>query len=206
MTFEASALLDSAKGQGAPDGSEPDVRSIAEAHPPAEPRKRKKYRVRDANGNLVDRESLGSSPGQAEAGNQQSGLASGVALSPIAREQVVSCVKSLFTIIDSRCTKLIERSAVKITGDKAFALDLAQETAMTDVEKDTITSLSVIVLEKYNVLGTYAPECLLGIALVGYGYRVHSALSDLKKHAATHGLPAQTVTAPDHGQIRDGKV
>jgi len=174
-----------------------DVQQIADNHPPsAEPRVRKGWPKGKPRKPRLE------SSSQATATPDQPGsVASGVALSPIAKEQVSCCVKQLIKVVDSRCCSLIKRSAMRVTQDKGFADELAQEVEMTDTEADTITALSVIVLEKYNVLGTYAPEVLLGVAVVGYGYRVHSALGEIKKIALTHGLHAQAPSSADNGEI-----
>jgi hypothetical protein len=186
-------------GKAETSGSIVDAGAIAADHPPTQEPRKKRGRPRKTVETDTEQ-----SPGV----DQQKSVGGGVALSPETRQQVICSVQSLFGIIDSRAQRLVEKTAERITGDKGFAQGLAEDVAMTPTEKETISTLTVVVIEKYNLLGTYAPEAMLGIALVGYGYRVHSTLADLKKLARLqndNGLPSPSKPTIDNGQKRDGK-
>lgn len=139
-------------------------------------------------------------------------VSGGVQTPSIAAEQITSAIKSLVSVVDSRVTASIRRTAVKVTNDHTFAQELAESVALTQVETETIASLTVIVVNKYNILGTYAPEALLAVSLIGWGYRVHKATSELRELrkdiettlAQRNGLSPQTEPASDNRTERDG--
>lgn len=183
----------------ATEGDGVNVAEILDRHPPAEARKPRKERADKG---------MARGPKQRANDAQQGDVQPPIPISPLAKEQVTAAIKSLINVVDTRICTSIRRIAEKITGDKIFSTELAGSVKMEDVELETITSLSVIVIEKYNILGTYAPEALLACALMGYGYRVHRATSELKQlaiDATEHGLSAQAAPTTDNGPERHGQ-
>lgn len=176
------------------------VSEILDRHPASETKKPRKPRADKG---------VGRGPRTVASQAEQPDVQQPIQMSPLAKEQVTVALKSLINVIDCRICKSIERAATKISGDKNFGVELSDSVKMVETELDTITSLSVIVIEKYNVLGTYAPEALLCCAVLGYGYRVHRATSELKQLAIDlteqHGLSAQATSATDNGPERNGE-
>lgn len=183
-------------------GNNPSPEDILARHP-AQERKRKK------------RSDAGVPRGAREGKTEPVGadVSPGVQVPSIAAEQIASAIKSLISVVDGRVCASIKRTAIKITNDHEFARELAESVAMQPVEVETISSLTVIVINKYNILGTYAPECLLAVSLIGWGYRVHRATSELKQMRADilaaqatpekHGLSSQAEPVVDNGTLRD---
>lgn len=69
---------------------------------------------------------------------------------------------------------------------------------MTEEERDLMGNLTAIICEKYQVAGTYAPEFLLGLALVGYGVRTHAMfrkLDAIEEAAGDRGRKSEPMAA-----------
>lgn len=125
---------------------------------------------------------------------------------PIAKEQILAALRSLIKVVDTTICGKIERAGARL-GDQSLAVELRASVEMSEMELETITAMSSIVIDKYGLLGTYAPEILLGMALMGYGYRVHQASSVLRQIAreqAASGLSSQTQPAADNGPVGNG--
>ncbi len=61
-----------------------------------------------------------------------------------------------------------------------------------------MANLTAIICQKYQVAGTYAPEFLLGIALVGYGVRTHAMfrkLESIEEAAGERGRTSEPMAA-----------
>lgn len=203
MSEQATNTLTS---ENSPGSSPVNVAEIAARHPPSEPEAPKtrgrprKSRVDSASG-----------AGESAASGQSSGLDPNVqnaALSPLVREQVLSAIKGLIKVIDGRVQSMVEKTSYRLTQDKGFSEQLRADVAMQEIEADTMTTLTVVVLDKYNVLGSYAPEALLACSIIGYSWRVHSTMQDLKKLAreqqASRGLSTQTAPTDSDGTKRNG--
>lgn len=182
----------------ASDGVSPE--EVLSRHPPQERKRRTRSDKGIPRGARADKtEPIGND------------VSPGVQAPSIVAEQITSAIKSLVSVVDSRVCASIRRTAVKITNDHDFSRELAESVALTQVETETIASLTVIIVNKYNILGTYAPEALLAVSLIGWGYRVHRATSELRELrkdmeaslAARNGLSPQTEPAVDNGALGD---
>lgn len=184
---------DAPAGAPAPSDAAVPVSEVLARHPPAETAAPRARRTRSDKG--VPRGAQAGAPT-----SEQAAVEPG--LSTVAREQVLAGIKALVTTVDARVTLSIRRLAVKVTNDEAFAQGMADEVKMSELESESIITLSTVVIEKYGVLGTYAPEILLGLTLLGYGYRVKQATSELKTlakvQATSHGVSSPSKEAAGH--------
>lgn len=107
---------------------------------------------------------------------------------PVDKETVRRSVQAVLKTFDGMICKRIFHWSMRLTaseqngqtGDKAFAEGMAQDTAITPEELETIGELTAVVATKYSLLGKYAPELFLGVAVGAYGMRVYNTTTRLK--------------------------
>jgi hypothetical protein len=191
------------------DSSQPNVAAIADKHRnKSKTGKVPKSRIKLPDGSYVSREDLASLTGKVTPKGEQESVGVNPPLSPIAKEQIVAALSSLIKVVDQRVQYTVYKTAEKISGDTKFASELKESVAMGEAESQTICSLATVVMEKYNILGTYAPEALLAVCIGGYSFRVWSTVRDLKqlkKELDQNGLPPSTTTVADNGTQRERK-
>lgn len=103
---------------------------------------------------------------------------------PIDLELVRKSVKGILSAVDDLIGRKIYRFALHVSEqDKGFATSIVHEMEMTPDEKDIISNLSGVICQKYQLLGQYAPELLLGVCLAGYGTRTWLTLRKLRQLA-----------------------
>jgi hypothetical protein len=99
-------------------------------------------------------------------------------------DTVKRSVAAVLKAVDSVVVRKVYRTAREITAGDPASDKLAREYAgavqQTATETETIAELSAIVASKYDLLGRYAPEGLLVIALGSYAVRVVSTLRQLE--------------------------
>lgn len=103
---------------------------------------------------------------------------------PLDLELVRKSVRGILSALDDLVGRKIYRFALHVSDkDKGFATSIVHEMEMTPDEKDIISNLSGVICQKYQLLGQYAPELLLGVCLAGYGTRTWLTLRKLRQLA-----------------------
>lgn len=105
-------------------------------------------------------------------------------VSPIDKELIRKSVESLLRAFDSIIVRRVYQTAMLVSkDDKPFSTQIATNSAITKDELDLIPSLSAEIAAKYQLLGQYAAEILLGICIVGYGTRTVITFNKLHEMA-----------------------
>jgi hypothetical protein len=116
---------------------------------------------------------------------------------PIDKELIRKSVESLLRAFDSIIVRRVYQTAMLVSkDDKQFSTTLAGNAAITKDELDLIPSLSAEVAAKYQILGQYAAEILLGVCIVGYGTRTVITFNKLREMAELHKLAKERVAQP----------
>lgn len=97
--------------------------------------------------------------------------------------------------MDQFFTKKIYKAAFHLSGDKNFAVSLADDVSMSPDQVELISTLSAALCEKYKLLGQFAPEALLALTLCDYGIRVSLTMRKLDEIRATQGKPRPVAEA-----------
>jgi hypothetical protein len=95
-------------------------------------------------------------------------------------------VSSLFRSLDALLTRKTYRTALFVSdNDETFSRNIAADVSMPKEENELISELTASVCQRHELLGRFAPETLLIIALGSYGTRVMVAFKKLNDIAAT---------------------
>lgn len=130
---------------------------------------------------------------------------------------MAEAIAGLLGVTNSLVVARVHRVTLKVSGgDKGLAEALASDVSMKKPEMDQISKLSGLICQRWNILGMYAPELLLGVYLVNYGARVGitmkklsqlEARQDAERAKATKANDAATpsvLQTPGDGAKRDG--
>lgn len=88
-------------------------------------------------------------------------------------------VASLCKAVDAMLVRKTYRASLQITKDDNFSKNLATDVSMVEEERDLISELTATVCVRHEILGRYAPEALLVIAIGSYTTRVITAFRKL---------------------------
>jgi hypothetical protein len=105
---------------------------------------------------------------------------------PIDREFIEKTAEVGLRILDGIVCRKVSGAVNSFgTGDfiKQKAQDFTDAVAMSETEIKMVSGTIGVIAEKYSALFSYAPEMALGAWMLGYGVRVGSALSEIRKMA-----------------------
>lgn len=108
-----------------------------------------------------------------------------VPLAPVDIGAVKKGVSSLCKAVDAVLVRKTYRTAMLVTKDEKFSQSIASDVAMQAEENDLISELTAVVCQRHEILGRFAPECLLVLALGSYGTRVLVGFRKLNDIAET---------------------
>lgn len=89
--------------------------------------------------------------------------------------------EALFKALDGILARRLATTALRLTGDRDFAITLTADTRATDEEIGTVGELSATLAEKYGFSSRWAPEFGLVVVLGGYAARQHFAQNALEE-------------------------
>jgi hypothetical protein len=96
---------------------------------------------------------------------------------------VEKAVGALCKTVDRLVVRRTYATAFGLTKDKPLADQFAGDVAMTDEEREQISTLAETVCLQYGMLGQHAPAVFLGISIIGYGTKVYLVLNKLDEIA-----------------------
>jgi hypothetical protein len=93
-------------------------------------------------------------------------------------------VRSLCKVTDSMVCRTIKRLALRVSeDDEGFARSMVEGVAMHQDEQDMLAETSAALAEKYSIVGQYAPEVILIVAITAYASRTYTTIQELKSLA-----------------------
>jgi len=96
---------------------------------------------------------------------------------------VEKAVGALCKTVDRLVVRRTHQTAFALTKEKALADQFAGDVAMTDEEREQISTLAETVCLQYGMLGQHAPAVFLGVSIIGYGTKVFLVLNKLDEIA-----------------------
>lgn len=96
-------------------------------------------------------------------------------------ETIKKSLRGVIGALDNYTARKISRTAQRLEVSSQLATDLANSARLAPDELELIADLAGQVCAKHNMLGQYAPEAMLGMMIAGYGLRVASVMSELKR-------------------------
>lgn len=134
----------------------------------------------------------GEAAGPTPPGDSLGGMgAPGAAPDPLLVSKAAGCA---IKAIDAALVRRLGATALRLTKDQEFAAQIVADTRLTRDEIEQIGLLSAMIARKYALVMAYAPECALGVILIGYGARFNFAITRLAEIART--LNTQPAPAP----------
>lgn len=94
-------------------------------------------------------------------------------------ELVESCVRACVETINDLATGHVYRRTLRITEDKALAVELGGAVDVTKPRADLIVKTATVVLQKHALLGQHFPEIALGLGLASWGLGIGRVMKKL---------------------------
>lgn len=112
------------------------------------------------------------------------------------KELVQKCVASVIGAVDGIVVRRVNQRAIRIGCDEDLAKELWQNCAITKGELEVISECTGAIVEKYQILGRYAPEAMLFASLVIWSGRIVLVMRKLDAIEATLAKRKEKQGAP----------
>jgi hypothetical protein len=169
----------------APGASTPDPARIRESVATAHSETVAKHNGKPADKRPVGRPRKDGSSANAPRAlaNPPQSVVTGTDAPPFPPGVVQKAVGALCKTVDRLVVRRTHQTAFALTKDKPIADQFAGDVAMTDEEREQISTLAETVCLQYGMLGQHAPAVFLGVSIIGYGTKVFLVLNKLDEIA-----------------------